>query len=174
MRRSGPRPVRHALAVAAVLVLLIWVLPTAAKTYVGQAQHEVTRPEIGRIALSVDARGDHVLLIQVCNGRLDEIRVTRRAGDDSIVGIWWRPRPMESGVAELNFANPSAGWRGGDDPVSLSEPAGLLFITGAHSSGGRTNPISLDSEELQKIRPSDAVVDDGLIESRAAFEARRC
>jgi len=131
----------------------------------------------GSTAVSVDASGNVVVLVEICHSTIDEVTISAdRAGlketeQNKILGTWKARRPVKGSVS-LNLAKPGPDWASAS--TFTPEPSkGYIVIPDQAKADVEAQQVYFHGRDLAKLTPGQVIVGDAKIEQRATFE-RTC
>ncbi|MDQ6526777.1 hypothetical protein RB608_24355 [Nocardioides sp. LHD-245] len=135
----------------------------------------VTTEIVGTVGITVDAEDHPLVLVRVCEGRIDTIEVHGdRAGlaeDEAnpILGSW-HAETGRDGLVELALGAANDGWSGPDD-LSLAD--GRTYVVTADDSGedAEATQVSFTTAQLAALTPDQVIVGEGSTRPRSEFGA---
>ncbi|MDQ3485886.1 MAG: hypothetical protein M3445_10830 [Actinomycetota bacterium] len=156
---------------AAVAVALAGVLPSCGNV--------ITTDIIGRTAVASDGTGRPVVLVAVCSGGVDEVRVVE--GREGLASSERNPEvatlassDLQTGLVTINVADPEPPWMGLAAPSRLTRDT--LYIASASWSGhdAATSQVSFVGRQLAGLADDAVLVGRGEALPRDAFAEATC
>ena len=158
-----------------LLLVPVLLLVGIAATACGNA---VTAEVIGSAGVTVDAQGEPVVLVTVCQDDIDSIDLVGGRGGlepdepNPTIASWTAGTPQH-GTITLSLGAPGAPWEG-PALVELEDPE--LYVVSADRSGAdaEVTQASFRGRDLAALSPDQVIVRDGTVVTRAAFDAEAC
>ncbi|TKV61011.1 cell division protein CrgA [Nakamurella flava] len=123
---------------------------------------------IGRMGVTVTTQGEPILVMMVCRGSIDRVRVVgpnRTPQFNEELATYTSVDPV-SGYQELNLLDPSVGWQTGSPLTQSTLDGQMLVIASARSDKAVLTDVSFSSEDLRSLTP-------GLVQSASGQWAQR-
>jgi hypothetical protein len=130
---------------------------------------------IGRTAVSVNADGQPVVVMIVCESSIDYVAIYEgRDGlaeteENATVGEWRATKGLD-GVVELDLTEPSPAWQSHDGVTFGAE---TLYLVETDGDDGTAGGVDFRGSDLAKLTPDEVMIENGVVEKRKAFE-RSC